>query len=801
MTDRTSHSVIDTSTHGGKYSEHHVKFEDETLLRRKTVPASLQKHNANAMTYFEHEKPWRYEEDGLTVTRGSAWSGPGCHLGCGVLIYSKDDKVVRVEGDPDNPYNQGRLCPRCIAVQEIFNNDKRILYPMKRAREDRGKNRWERISWEEALDTVEKKFNEYKEKYGAESVVFIQGTGRDIAAYISRLAWSFGSPNYTFSLSNVACFGPRIFASMMTTGVFMVGDYSQQFIDRFDNPQWQCPALTVVWGNNPLVANSDGAYGHWVTDVLERGSKLMVVDPRLTWLAAHADLWLQVRPGSDGALALGIGNVMMKEKLYDEEFCSLWVYGLDEYADMCSEWTLEKTEEVTWVPARKIEAAAHLLAENSPALLQWGVALDQRIDCVDGARAVLDLFVITGNMEKPGSNIVAPELLRYITGWGRDLLSFDEEERRVGANDLIFYKLGLQVCSMNILIDKMIEQSDDYPIKASWIQTVNQIACGGADTERTKEAFGNLEFNVIVDLFMTPTAMAYGDLFLPVATYAERNGIRCGDGAQRGETINAAVHPQGECRSDMEINLELGKRFNPEAWPWDTVEDMFSSILSETGMNFEEVRETAPSYLPFEYKKYESGKLRGDGNIGFQTPSGRIELYSEGLAFMGKDPLPHYHEPTMTPYSQPELAKEFPLVLTTGARRHNTFHSENRQSAHLRAIHPEPTVTINPATASKLGISNGQWVWVEGPIDTTGRTGRAKRIAEISSIIDPRVVSTDHGWWRPEADPECLFDVDELNINNLLSWETGDSGIGANYKCTLCKIYAVDESEMTKEDE
>ena len=767
----------------------------ETLQPRHVVLPADQLQNDRGMTYFEHEKPWRYEEDGFTVTRGSAWSAPGCHLGCGVLIYSKDGEVVRVEGDPDNPYNQGRLCPRCAAVTDFVNHADRILYPMKRAREDRGKNAWERISWDEALDTVETRFNEYKERYGAESVVFLQGTGRDIAAYISRLAWSFGSPNYAFSLSNVACFGPRIFASMMTSGTFMVGDYSQQFIDRYDNPEWVCPGVTVIWGNNPIVANSDGAYGHWVTDVLQRGSKLLVVDPRLTWLAAQADVWCRVRPGSDHALALGIGNVMVQEKLYDAEFVEKWCHGFDEYAELVSEWTPERTAEVTWVDAQDIVAAAHLIAENSPALLQWGVALDQRIDCVDGARAVLDLFAITGNLEKPGSNIIGPELLKYITGWGRDLLSFDAEEKRIGANDLMIYKLGLQVASINKMIDHLIEQPEDYPVKASWIQTVNEIACGGVDNGRTLEAFGNLEFNVIVDLFMTPTAMAFGDLFLPVTTYPERNGIRCGDGTQRGETINAAVPPRGETRSDMEINLELGRRFNPEAWPWETVEDMFSHILTETGMDFEGVRETAPSYLPFTYNKHEKGLIRPDGSVGFATPTGRIELYSLGLEFMGFDPLPHYKEPTMTPFSQPELYKNYPLVLTTGARRHNTFHSENRQGAHLRRIHPEPTIMMHPDAAAKFGVSEGQWVWVEGPVGDTGRVARAKRIVELSPALDARVVSTDHAWWHPEGDPENLYDVFELNINNLISWETGEMGVGANYKCILCKVYPVKDGE------
>ena len=767
----------------------------ETLQPRIVVEESDKLVNDHGMTYFEQENPWQYEEDGYKVTRGSAWSAPGCHLGCGVLIYSKDGRVHHIEGDPNNPYSQGRLCPRCVAVDQCINNETRLMYPMKRSLENRGKDKWERITWDEALDTIEERFNYYKETFGPQSVMFWQGTGRDIAAYISRLAWSFGSPNYFFSLANVSCFGPRILACSMTTGVFTLGDYSQQFIDRYDNPEYVVPGVTVVWGNNPLPANSDGAYGHWVTDVMQRGSKLLVIDPRLTWLAAHADLWLQVRPGSDGALACAMARVMFEEDIYDEEFCNYWCYGVEEWEESVQPWTLEAAEAVTWVPGEKIAAAARMIATEGPALLQWGVALDQRNDCWFASRAVFSLFCITGNIEKPGSNIVGPELLKYITGWGHEFLPEENDELRAGTDSLLLYKFGLNVGHTGTVIDKMIEQSPDYPVKASWLQTVNPITCASVDNNRTLEAFQKLEFNVCIDLFMTPSIMAFGDIVLPVTTFVERNGIRCGDGTQRGETINKAVEPYGECRSDMEINLEMGRRWNPEAWPWETVEDMFSHILAETGMDFEGVRETAPSYLPFSYNKHEKGLLRPDGTVGFPTQTGRIEIFSTGLNAMGIPAVPFYEEPTMTPFSQPELAQEYPLILSTGARRYNTFHSENRQPGRLRDIYSEPTVEINPKTAENLGLSEGQWVWIEGPIGSTGRVGRAKRIVEMTPTVDERCVSTVHGWWHPEGDPENLYDVMELNINNIISWEPGGSGVGTNYKCVLCKIYPVEDGE------
>lgn len=185
-------------------------------------------------------KPWRYEEDGYTVTRACAWSAPGCHpVGCGVKLYvNKDGILEKVEGDENQPITQGRLCMRCLTLTDFTYHPDRVIYPMKRAKEDRGKDKWERISWDEAYDLITEKFMDMKEKYGAESVVFAQGTGRDIAAYITRLAWSFGSPNYTGFLSGQACYLPRIAGMAATTGAPWIPDCAQQFPERYDHPDY-----------------------------------------------------------------------------------------------------------------------------------------------------------------------------------------------------------------------------------------------------------------------------------------------------------------------------------------------------------------------------------------------------------------------------------------------------------------------------------------------------------------------------------------------------------------------------------
>ncbi|GAA6487908.1 molybdopterin-dependent oxidoreductase [Gordonibacter urolithinfaciens] len=743
-------------------------------------------------TTVEHKKPYRYEEDGLHVTRGCGWSAPGCHLGCGVLLYTDDDgKLVKVEGDPENPFNQGRLCVRCLDLPEVVYSPDRILHPLKRDPENRGKNQWEQIGWDEALDEIAGKILAAKEEYGPESVAFYSGTGRDIGQYITRLCWGFNSPNFVFMMSGQSCYSPRVAGCFSTSGSFWVGDYAQQFPDRYDNPQWERPDLIVIWGNNPVVSNSDGLYGHWVVDCMKRGTKAIVVDPRLTWLASRAELFLQIRPGTDGALALGMVNYLVENSLYDREFVDLWCYGFEELAERARDYPLDEVAEITEIPAEEIAAAARRIGAAERAILQWGVAIDQIKETIPTAQAVLSLFEITGNIGKPGTMQQPASILNYAAGWGSEFLTPEQEAKRIGQEAHPLIKMGFQECVTDDYI-RCLETGEPYPIKVAWMQTTNPLACTGVDAKRTLAAHMNIDTIVCVDLFMTPTAMALADYFLPACTYAERNGLRIGDGAQRAETINKAIEPLGESRSDMQITLDIGKRISPEAWPWETVEDMYSDILEETGHSFEEMQELAPGYPPFDYCMHEKGLLRTDGNPGFQTATGRIELWSTLYNSLGLDPLPSYEEPVPSPRSTPELAEEYPLVLTTGARVWSMFHSEHRQIPRLRALHPEPLVYVNPNTAARHGVKDGDWVWLEN------QHGRCKRQVCETPIVNEHTVSTDHAWWRPEAPCELdegLYDLWDLTVENLLPYDCGTSGFGANYKNTICKMYPVGEGE------
>ena len=736
---------------------------------------------------------WKWEEDGYTVYRGAARTAPGCHDSCGVLMYVKDGKLCKVEGDPDNPMNQGRLCMRCLALPEVVNHKDRILYPMKRAKEDRGKDKFERITWDEAYDIIVTELNKIKEKYGPEAVIFTQGTGRDSQGPSGHLAYSFGSPNWFIGfLSGAACYMPRMSALSVVCGGPLVADCGQYRPDRYNNPEYVYPECMVIWGNNPIVANADGFFGHWVIDVKKHGAKLIVIDPRLTWLASKADIWLQIRPGTDDAMALGLLNVIINEDLYDHEWVDCWTYGFDALKERVQEYPVEEVAERCWVDADDIRAAARLYATSKPASVQWGVGIDHSQNGVAAAHGILCLNAITGNIEKPGGQIFMGSLYgvvgpQWCGGWGYDLLTPEMQAKRLGVSKYPMYDFGLLIASSEEVLSA-IEDGVPYPVRGAVMQANNAITCMGADSHRVLRALNSLDFVSCADLFMTPTIMACADVVLPVCTFPERIGYT-GYAGTAFTPIVKAIEPLGETKSDWLMMMELGKRFNPDTVPWETEEEMYDDILKDANLTYKELCEEGYVYPPYEYGKHEKGIFRG-GQPGFGTPTGRIELYSTQMASWGLDPLPFAQEPPESPISTPELFEEYPFVLTTGARHWNLFHSEHRQVESLRCMYDMPHVEINTEVAKEMGIKNEDWVWIENT------QGRCKQKAKLVESIHPHVVNADHAWWFPEGDPEDLYGMFDVNINNLTpQGKCGETGFGAPYKSSICKIYKVEDGE------
>jgi len=711
-------------------------------------------------------------------------------------LHIKNGKLVKVEGDPEHPISQGRLCVRCLTLPEYVHHPQRITSPMKRAPEDRGKDKWQKISWDEAWDIIVPKIKGFKEKHGAESIVVFGGTGRQACLYYYPLGFaSIGTPNVCYPLSGWSCYGPRCAITDYILGAgYPEIDFAGTYPDRYDNPAFTLPKVVVEWGKNPLMSNPDGFFGHSLIDMMKRGTKIVSIDPRITWLGTRSEHVCQLRPGTDTALAMGLLNVIINEELYDHDFVENWCYGFDELKERVQEYPPEKVADITWVPKEKIIEVARLIATSKPASIQWGLAVDENPNGVQLGHAILSIVAITGNLDVPGGITLGPPaaLLGKWRVETRRNLSPELWDKRIGAKEWPALSTALATTHPDETLDTL-ETGKPYRLRMGWFNSSNFITptCS-VQPDRWYRALKTLEFNVVQDCFMTPTAMAFADVFLPLPTFAEHDGVvitHFGRNAVFLGAINKAFSV-GDCKSDIEVCMELGKRMHPDMWPFESVEDFFSKQLEpELGIDFNGLREMGVYQPTYTYKKYEKGMLRGDGEPGFNTVTGQVELNSTLFDAWGEDPLPYYKEPPYSPVSTPELFKEYPLILTTGARTFTSFHSEHRQISTLREITPDPIVELYPETAANLGIKEGDWVQLSNMF------GKCKMKAHLTPCIHPKVVHAVHGWWYPEKPGEepSLFGVWEANVNTLVPHKhIGKLGFGAPLKQMICKAERVE---------
>lgn len=742
---------------------------------------------------------WRTEKDGVVTTRACAWSPPGCHpVSCGIVVTTKDGKLVKVEGDPEHPITQGRLCPRCLDLKEIVYHKDRILHPMVRDRADRGKDAWHQISWDDALDLIEEHVFRIKTEYGPESIMVLQGTGREADSYAFGFGYSvLGTPNALFSMSGYSCYGPRTAVADYILGAgYPELDYAAYFPDRYDDPRYEVPKYMIMWGKNPLYSSGDGFFGHAVIDLMKRGSKLIVVDPRVTWLAAHAEFFLQLRPGTDAVVALAMLNVIINEDLYDHDFTETWCYGFEPLKKRVQEYPPEVAEKISGVDAETITAAARAFAVNSPSTVAWGLALDEQKNGIQAGAAVMSMIAICGYFDVPGGvTLAAPS--NFMAEWQANALeSLGPElwnKRACDPEWSGFFSTFASAHPDSIL--RYAEREEPYPIKMCWFFGSNPIASTAfAQGDRWLNALMKMDFNVDQDIVMTPTAMACCDLFLPLKSTLEHEGVafpHFGLNTHLLGAIDTSLEV-GDCKSDLEICIWLGKRLNPAAWPWDTPTEFLTDALKPFGYTFEDLQERVVVQQEFHYKKYEKGLLRFDGEPGFNTATGLIELKSTIYPNFGEDGLPYFEEPPFSPVSTPELAEEYPFVLTTGARSIAMFHSEHRQMPTLREINPDPLVEICPEDATKLGIEEGNWVRLEN------QYGKSVHKAHIMAGIQHSVVHAQHGWWFPEQKGEApnLFGVWKSGVNALIPNEhVSKMGFGANFKSLLCKLTKVESHD------
>lgn len=694
-----------------------------------------------------------------------------CHGGCGTLVHVENERVVKIEGDPDSPVNNGRLCIKGLASLEHLYHPDRLRTPLRRAGA-RGDGKWQPVSWDDALAEITDRVEAIRDNLGIESVTMVQGTARHHFHHTLRFTNALGTPNW-IEAGAAQCFFPRVRMGEITYGCLPVCDY-YGLIN---------PACVLVWGHNPLVTGPDCESQFRVRDCMRKGTKLIVIDPRRTEMAEKAELWLQIRPGTDAALALAMLNVIITEELYDREFIDNWTVGFEALAERVAQYPPEKAEAITWVSAEKIKQAARLFARTKPATLEWGVGLEHTPNSFQTVRAVGLLPAITGNFDIPGGWIEGMNLLPDPDLFF-DRLPREMREKRYGNEKYKFLSgADFDFTSTHVpTVLKAIKTGYPYPVKALLIFGNNSLV-GFANARDVYDTYRQVDFISVMDIYMTPTA-EMADIVLPAATWLEVDQL-LGVPFLASHVVLAqqkVVEIEG-CRPDEEVYLELAKRLGLD-YRADSVIDILNGQLNEmadrfpefSGIDFDTLKEQGYLKSPIKYKKY-VGR-------GFNTPSGKVELYSSIMEKHGYDPLPYYSEPPETPVSDPQTALTYPLILTTGGRVQHYFHTEFLQLPSLRSKHPDPIVEINPRTAATHGIKDGDWVWIET------RRGRIQQKAKLTDGIDPRVINCQHGWWYPE-DPSPEHGVWKSNANVLTNNAPPYDPLMGTYqlRALLCKIY------------
>ena len=503
-------------------------------------------------------------------------------------------------------------------------------------------------------------------------------------------------------------------------------------------------------------------------DARQRGAGLIVVDPYLSETAAKADIWLQLRPGTDTALALTMLHVIIREGLYDKEFIRDWTVGFDRLKEHVGKYTPEWGEAVTKIPAALIGKAARLYATAKPAAIYRCVSLDMVHDSLQACRAVSILAAVTGNIGIPGGNVTVSQRgetsQNSHTFIGYDLLPADKIPLRRGFDEfpLLCDKLSPVPTAHMPTLWETIATDKPYPVKAALIFGSNALI-SYSNTPRVEEAMQKLEFIAVCDLFMTPTAQM-ADIVLPASSWLERDNLISSFQVCPTYTIaqQKAVEV-AEARSDVDIVCDLARKLGLAEHFWSDAGELYDSLIEPTGLTFKEFKEKKRIFAPLVYRQFEKN--------GFNTPSGKVELYSSLLEKNRCAPLPTYTAPFEGPADASEPAAEYPLILTTGWRQPVYRHTENRENPLLREIAPRPGLLIHPDTAGRLGISEGDPVIVETA------TGSATLFAVLTLGIHPDVVQATPGW-RGKA-----------NINRVTPWDRFAEGIGSvPMRGILCRV-------------
>ena len=657
-----------------------------------------------------------------------------CAAGCGVEVIIENGRIARLRPRKDHP--RGIVCTRGTRAAEIVYSPDRILYPQRRIGE-RGEGRFERITWDEAFESIVEGIHAVAAEHGPEAIATYTGRGNfefglneafapegPTESSANAVLFPFGSPN-------AAGVGSLCFVSAgLIAPRSLMGETYRDLSDDIDNAD-----LVLVWGANPATASPPENFVR-LKAAQARGGRVVVIDHRRSETARGLDAeWVPIRPGTDGALALGLIHVLIGEDRHDHAFVERWTHGFEVLRSYVAGFPPERVETITGVPAATVRELARAIGAAKGCATLMYTGLEYSNSGVQSIRAVMILQALAGHLDGPGGKVIREpgrtRLARHVT-------ASPLARPAIGAAEFPIY-WDVRHEAHGGLLPRAILEGEPYPLRAM-IVSGSSIITSWPDPDRWRRALAALDLLVVIDRFPTADA-AFADIVLPATTMFEIESYMEYD--DRVELRRRVIEPRGEARNDYLIFAELAARLGyGDRWP-QTERGVVEMGLAGTGITYEELA-ASPDGVPLDrpatrYRKYETGELRPDGLPGFDTPTGLFEIASEWFRSYGYEPLPVYTEPAEGPVAAPDLAARFPLVLNTGARVKSAFRSQHRNIPSLVAMAPSPVVTIHPDDAATRGIADGDTV------DLVSPRGRVRFQASVTADIVRGAVEASMG--------------------------------------------------------
>lgn len=704
------------------------------------------------------------ESQGYSSTRRIRTVCPVCSEQDGVVCTVENGRITEIVGDKEHPISKGYTCIKGRRALETVYRPQRYKQPLLRV----GSN-LKQITWEEAIDIAADRLGEVKNRFGPYSFCASHCHTYNVdSTALSLFTLSMGSPNQ-ISPGDI-CMGTQHVADWATTGY---GLSTHSNTRDFRNSK-----CILLVGTN-MVASSGGRWQN-VLYAKRNGAKVIVVDPRRSETAKAADIYLQVRPGSDGALGLAMLHVIINERLYDADFVNTYCLGFEELSEHVQQYTPDKVADITWLPSEEIVRVARTFATSRPAAYGGDSGISHHTNSTQSARAFSILTAITGNIDVPGGNLIdVPDtsVFRFLQSCR---LCREAEEQRLGAKRFPLWsgpESRHPVAHTPSIINAIIT-SEPYPVK-SMVTTSNHLV-SFPDTRKLIEALKKLELLMLIA--HTPSPMSeFADLILPTTHPFEYCAIRYSRHDGWVSFMPKLIEPPEGVLDGMQILYRLSEAMVQKGYiqkhfiPWRDANEFTGWRLRNLGTRFKDLPELGTMIIDRQYKKYTEQ--------GFPTPSGKVELYSALLERHGYDPLPTFRERVDGPLMMRRLAKNYPLQLVT--RRHpKNAHGRSAGEEWFRKSEPYPRVQIHPSTAQERGIRQDDMIVVETP------RGTFQHLADLTEDIHPLVVSGVFGWWLPERDtPDkgCL----EVNINAAMSYDAPyDPVVGINsVQGVMCQVY------------